>query len=81
MIMVCKLVVVVEVEVEADPLAEVTEVAAADVVADVVACTVAAVAVSQPSEKSVANEMSTFTVKMIQEKTKVVMRCSIYLIT
>jgi hypothetical protein len=75
-IVVCKLVVVVEVE--AGPPAEVVVV---DVLADVVAGMVGAVAVNRPSEKLVANEMSTFTVKMMQEKMKEVMRRSIYLIT
>jgi hypothetical protein len=75
-IVVCKPVMVVEVE--AGPLAEVMVV---DVLADVVAGTVGAVVVNRPSEKLVANEMSTFTVKMTQEKTKEVMRHSIYLIT
>jgi hypothetical protein len=79
MIMVCKPVMVVEVE--AGPPAEVVEVAAVDVVAHVVAGTVAAMAVNQPSEKLVVNEMSTLMVKMMQEKMKEVMRHSIYLIT
>jgi hypothetical protein len=69
---------VVVVKVEAGRPAEVV---AVDVLADVVAGTVGGVAVDQPSEKLVANEMSTFTVKMAQEKTKEVMRRSIYLIT
>jgi hypothetical protein len=69
------------VEVEAGPPAEVVEVVAVDVLANVVAGTVGAVAVNQPSKKLVANKMSTFMVKMIQEKMKEVMRHSIYLIT
>jgi hypothetical protein len=79
-IVVCKPVVVVKVE--AGRPAEVVAVdVLADVLADVVAGTVGGVVVDQPSEKLVANEMSTFTVKMTQEKTKEVMRRSIYLIT